>query len=80
MSITIHPELENRLRERANAEGLTVEAYLEHLVRIDQEAREELETLTLEGLNSGPTIEAGPKYWENKHRQLDERLKNTKQQ
>jgi hypothetical protein len=78
MPITLHPELETRLRKGADAEGLTLEAYLERLVRIDQQAREELESLALEGLDSGPTIEAGPGYWEAKHRQLDERLKNSR--
>jgi hypothetical protein len=80
MSITIHPELEGRLRARAEAEGLTVEAYLEHLVRVDQDTKDELETLALEGLNSGSAIETGPSYWEAKHLRLDERLKNTKRQ
>ena len=31
MSITIHPELEVRLRARAEAEGITVEAYIERI-------------------------------------------------
>ncbi|MBI3696647.1 MAG: type II toxin-antitoxin system ParD family antitoxin [Acidobacteria bacterium] len=77
MSITIHPELETRLRARAEAEGLTVEAYVEHLLRADQQAEDELEALALEGLNSGEPIEVGPGYWEEKHRRLDERLKKT---
>jgi hypothetical protein len=80
MSITIHPELEARLRVRAEAEGLTVEAYLERLVRAEQSARDELEALALEGLNSGPPIEAGPGYWEAKHRRLDESLRSTRRQ
>ena len=74
MTITIHPQLEKGLRARAEAEGLTVEAYVERLVRADQQAEEELEALTLEGLNSGQPIEVGPGYWVDKHRRLDERL------
>jgi hypothetical protein len=66
MTITIDPKLEARLRERAEAEGLTVPAYLERLVQADQSAEEELEPLALEGLNSGDPI-----------RRLDERLKKT---
>ena len=77
MTITIDPKLEARLLERADAEGLTVTAYLERLVQADQAAGEELESLALEGLDSGDPIEAGPGYWEEKHRRLDERLKNT---
>jgi hypothetical protein len=74
MSITIDPELEIRLRTRAASEGLTVEAYVERLVRADQLAEDELETIALEGINSGEPIQPGPSYWEDKHRRLDERL------
>ena len=77
MTITIDPKLEARLRERAEAEGLTVAAYVERLVNADQIAEEELESLALDGLNSGPPIEVGPNYWEEKQRSLDERLKKT---
>lgn len=77
MTITIDPKLETRIREKAEAEGLTVDAYVERLVGADQDAEEELESLALEGLNSGIPIEVGPGYWEEKHRRLDERLKRT---
>jgi len=76
MTITIDPKLEARLRERAEAEGLSVPDYVERLVNADQSA-EELQALALEGLNSGAPIEAVPGYWEEKHRRLDERLKKT---
>ena len=75
MTITLHPELAARLRSRAEAEGLTVEAFVERLVSAEQRAEDELEALALEGLNSGEPIQVGSSYWENKHRQLDERLK-----
>jgi len=77
MTITIDPKLEARIREKAEAEGLTVDAYVERLVGAEQAAEEELESLALEGLNSGAPIEVGPSYWEEKHRRLDERLKRT---
>jgi hypothetical protein len=77
MSIPIHPELETKIRARAEAEGLSIEAYLERLVQADQEAIEELEALAIAGIESGAPIEAGPSYWEDKHRQLDERLRKT---
>jgi len=77
MTINIDPKLEARLREKAEAEGLTVSAYIERLVSADQGAEDELEALALEGLNSGDPIEVGPGYWEEKHRRLDERLKHT---
>ena len=77
MTITIDPKLEARLRERAEAEGLTVAAYVERLVKADEAALDELESLAVEGLNSGDPVEAGPGYWEEKHRRLDEQLKKT---
>jgi hypothetical protein len=77
MSITIHPELEERLRARADAEGLTVQAYIERIARDDEQAEQELEALALEGLNSGWSILADENYWEQKRRKLIERHQNT---
>jgi hypothetical protein len=77
MTIAIHPELESKIRSRAEAQGLTIETYLERLVRADQQGTEELESLALEGLNSGAPVEVGPSYWQEKHFRLDERLRNS---
>jgi len=74
MSITIHPPLETELRVKAEAEGITVEAYLKRLLRAEQDAVGEIESLAIEGLNSGDPIEVDPCYWEEKHRRLNERL------
>jgi hypothetical protein len=43
MTITIAPELEELLRERAEAQGLTIEAYVERLIREDSEWYEHIE-------------------------------------
>ena len=59
MMITIDPKLEARIRAKAQAEGLTVDAYVERLVSADQAAEEELEALAFEGLQSGAPVEAG---------------------
>lgn len=75
MAITIHPELEAKLRARAEAAGLSVEAYIERIASDDQGAEEELEALAIEGLKSGDPMEIGSGYWEEKHRRLDERVK-----
>jgi hypothetical protein len=75
MTITIEPGVEARLRERAEAEGLSVTDYVARLVNADQFAEDELEELALEGLNSGESMMVGAGYWEKKHLQLDERLK-----
>lgn len=77
MPISIDPKLEARIRERAEAEGLSVEAYVERLVQADQAAIDDLESLALDGLNSGDPMHVGPGYWEEKHRRLDERLRKT---
>jgi hypothetical protein len=77
MNITIHPELEAKLRARAEAEGLTVEAYVERIARDDERAEQELEALALEGLNSSESIEGDEKYWEEKRRRLIERHQKT---
>lgn len=77
MSIAIHPELEKKLRVRAEAEGISVEAYLERIAREDHQAEEELEALALEGLNSGGSMEANERYWEEKRRRLTERQQKT---
>lgn len=54
-----------------------MEAYVERLVKADQAAEEELESLALEGLFSGDLPDVGPGHWEEKHRRLDERLQKT---
>ena len=63
MSIPIHPELETKIRARAEAAGLSIEAYLERLVLADQQGTEELEALALEGIDSGAPIGAWRSYW-----------------
>jgi plasmid stability protein len=75
--IELSDEQAAALKQRAAAQGLSVQAYLGRLVHADQEAEDELEALALEGLDSGDPIEIGPGYWEAKHRQLDERLSKT---
>ena len=78
MSITIGPPLEDELRAKAGAEGLSVEAYLKQLLHADGAEMNKLEALALEGLRSGEPVEPGPGYWADKHRRLDERMKNAR--
>jgi hypothetical protein len=77
MSISLHPALESKLRARAEAEGLTVEAYLERVVEADEQAESEITALALEGLNSGEPIQPNKDYWEEKHRRLEAWLRKT---
>lgn len=55
----------------------TPSEYLRELLRQDQKhrAEEKLETLLLEGLNSGDPIHVTPEYWEQKRLSLIERHK-----
>lgn len=77
MGLTLNPRLETEIRARADAEGVSVEAYIERLLEAEEEAMNEAETLALEGVKSGNAMEAGVDYWENMHRRLDERIKRS---
>jgi antitoxin ParD1/3/4 len=54
----------------------TPSEYVRALVREDQKskAEEKLETLLLEGLNSGEPIEVTPEFWRERRRELLKRL------
>ena len=45
------------------------------IIHPDNNVEDEIQSLALEGINSGELIEVGPGYWEEKHRLLDARLK-----
>ena len=77
MPITIRPELEARLRARAEAAGVTVERYIEQIARDDQAAEDDLESLAIEGLKSGDSIEADERYWADKRQRLIDRHHKT---
>ena len=76
MGIAITPELETKLRSNAAAEGISVEEYLARLVKLDQQAISEFQTVIAEALDSGNPFEPGPGYWEEKHRKLEKRFKS----
>ena len=59
MVITIDPQLEARAQVRAEQEGLSVDAYVERLIKADLAAEEELEYLALESLDSGESVQDG---------------------
>jgi len=77
MPITINQKLEARLRARAEAAGVSVETYIERIARDDQAAEEELEALAIKGLNSGESIEADERYWQQKRKRLMDRHPET---
>jgi hypothetical protein len=74
MSLTLQPELESKLRERAEAEGLTIEAYVELLIWVEEATNDRLVDLALEGINSGETVPADSGFWEERRRELEKRL------
>ena len=76
------PESLREFVERQVAEEgySTASEYLRKLVREEQKrkAKEKLEALLLEGLNSGAPIEVTPDFWEGLRRQLKERTPRRK--
>ena len=77
MSILIEPDMESRLRARAEAEGVTIQAYVERLARDDEAAGEELDALALEGFNSAQSIKGSESYCDEKLRLIVDRYRNT---
>jgi len=64
MSITVHPELEAKLRARAEEEGVTVDAYLKRLVEEEAAEIAHTETLLQEAADSGDHIELTEEEWD----------------
>ena len=75
MTISISEKLETKMRSQAEAQGITIEAYLEHLIRADEKSWDEVSRLAKEGLDSGDAFEAATDYWQEKHEALERRLK-----
>ena len=62
---------------KPETEGVSVEAYVERLLRSDEQADDEIERLALEGLNSGEPMEITAAYWEEQHRRMVKRAEAT---
>ena len=82
MNISI-PEPLRQWVEQQVAEGgySSVSEYMRELVRLDKrsKARERLELLIQEGLDSGDPIEADEAFWAAKHAEVDRLMANRKQ-
>lgn len=78
MSFTVQPELEAKLRTRAEEQGTSVESYLERLIVIDDATRDRLEDLALEGLDSGRPVEGNDAFWSERRRVLDEHIRKSR--
>ena len=76
LNISLPQSLKDYVEHQVTEGGYsTPSEYLRELLRHDQTRRAELklESLLLEGLNSGQAIELTPEYWEKKRRQHTER-------
>lgn len=76
MNIALPESLKSFVQERVTAGGYSsVSEYMRELIRADQKRKleERIDTLLLEGLESGEPIAITPEYWEEKKRKLTER-------
>ena len=64
MPITVHPNLEAKIRARAQAEGLTVEAYVERLIREEDSEIAQTEALLGEAAASGDHLPLTEGEWD----------------
>jgi len=64
MPITVNPNLEAKIRARAQAEGLTVEAYVERLIREEDSEIAQTEALLEEAAASGEHVALTEREWD----------------
>jgi antitoxin ParD1/3/4 len=77
MNIALPESMKHFVQERVTEGGYSsVSEYIRELIRADQKrnAQERIDTLLLEGLDSGKPVAVTPEYWEEKKRRLSERL------
>lgn len=60
----MHPDLEAKIRARAGAEGLTVEAYVERSIRDDDSGIAQTEALLEEAAASGDHVALTEAEWD----------------
>ncbi len=69
MPIIVDPELEAKLRARADAEGISIDAYIERLVREDDLEIAHTEALLEQAAKSGDHVEWNEQEWERIERE-----------
>jgi antitoxin ParD1/3/4 len=77
MNIALPEAMKNFALSQVEERGYSsVSEYIRDLIRADQKRKVEqrIDTLLLEGLDSGKPIPATPEYWEAKKYRLTERL------
>ncbi len=78
MNISLSEPMRAFIEAQVKQKGYsTASEYIHHLIRQEQEKVESnrLETLLLEGLDSGDQIEITEEWWENKREKLMQRLR-----
>ena len=81
LNISLPEPMRNFIEDQVRAGGYsTASEYLRELVRKAQKetAKEKLEAMLVEGMDSGPPIEVTSEFWKNMHTKLDERIKKAK--
>ena len=77
MNVALPESMKQFVNERVSQDGYSsTSEYIRSLIQIDQkrQAEERIDALLLEGLASGESIAVTPDYWEEKKRQLTQRL------
>ena len=78
LNISLPDSMRVFIDEQVKKKGYsTASEYIRHLIRTEQEREEQkrLETLLIEGLDSGEPIEITEEWWENKRADLIQRLR-----
>ena len=81
MNVSLPESLRKYAEERARTRYSSASEYIRDLIRRDQKeaAKERLEELLIEGLESGDPIVVTEDYWDNKRQELTARLQKKKQ-
>ena len=77
MNIALPESMKHFVQEQVTAGGYSsASEYVRELIRADQKRKVEdrIDTLLLEGLDSGQPIPVTQEYWDEKKRKLTERL------
>ena len=81
LNISLPESMRDFISEQVAKGGYsTTSEYIRHLIRqeLERVAKIQLETLLLEGLDSGESIEITDEWWEQKRTELVEKVRNSK--
>ena len=81
LNISLPESMRDFISEQVAKGGYrTASEYIRHLIcqELERVAKTQLETLLLEGLDSGESIEITDEWWEQKRTELVEKVRNSK--